>query len=107
MKQPIANGDGGGQAFLAAGGLAACTSVIEGAFGLGATAIQTDAYVKVSDSNNKAAVSIHDSDNSARVRIAEIWSQHSREIVIGILFVFVIVALLIYLKDTQHHHYHH
>lgn len=102
MKQSIANGDGGGQAFLAAGGLTACVSVIEGAFGLGATAIQTDAYVKVSNSNNDAAVKIHDSDNTARVKIAEIWSKHSREIVFGILMVFVIVALLIYFTKPHH-----
>lgn len=104
MKQVIVNADGSaGGAFLAAGGLAACTSVIQGAFNLGSTAIQTDAYVKVSESNNKAAVNIHDSDNSARVRIAEIWSQHSREIVTGILMVFVIIALLIYLYKSPHH----
>ena len=99
----MANGDGGGgQAFLNAGGLAACTAVIEGAFGLGAQAIQTNAYVKVSESNNKSAVNIHDSDNNARVKIAEIWSQQSREILFGIMMVFVIVALLIYFTKPHH-----
>lgn len=104
MKQIIANGDGSpGGAFLAAGGLAAVTGVIQGALNLGSTAIQTDAYVKVSDSNNKASVAIHESDNSAKVSIAEIWSQHSREIVTGILLIVVIVALLIYLLKSPSH----
>lgn len=101
MKRVIANGDGG-EAFMAAGGLAACTSVIQGAFNLGSTAIQTNAYTEVSKSNNDATVKIHDSDNSARVKIAEIWSKHSREIVTGVLMVFVIIALLIYLYKSPH-----
>ena len=103
MKRVIANGDGGGEAFLAAGGLAACTSVIQGAFNLGSTAIQTNAYVDVSKSNNDATVKINDSDNTARVKIAGIWSKHSREIVTGILMVFVIIALLIYLYKSPRH----
>lgn len=102
MKKVIANGDGG-ESFMAAGGLAACTAVIQGAFNLGSTAIQTNAYTEVSKSNNDAAVKIHDSDNSARVKIAEIWSQHSREIVIGILMVFIIIALLTYLYKSPRH----
>lgn len=101
MKKVIANGDGG-NAFMAAGGLAACTSVIQGAFNLGSTAIQTNAYTEVSKSNNEAAVKINNSDNSARVRISEIWSNHSREIVTGVLMVFVIIALLIYLLKSPH-----
>lgn len=102
MKRVIANGDGG-ETFFVGGGLAAVTAVIQGALNLGSTAIQTNAYVKVNESNNESLVKIHNSDNSARVKIAEIWSQHSREIVTGILMVFVIIALLIYLYKSPRH----
>lgn len=99
MKPKQVNADGG-EAFLATGGIAAVTAVIQGAFNLGSTAIQTDAYVKVSDSNNKAAVAITESNNSAKVSIAQIWSAHSKEIVTGALLVVVIIALLLYLLKS-------
>lgn len=102
MKQVILHADGtAGGAVLGAGIIPAITGVIEGAFGLGATAIQTNAQVKVAKSNNETLVETTKSNNETKVRMSEIWSKHSSEIVTGCLLAIVVVVLAIYLLKTK------
>lgn len=100
MKEEIIHADGG-TAVLGAGIIPAITGVIEGAFGLGATAIQTKAQVKINESNNDTLVKTTESNNNAKVKMSEIWSKHSSEIITGILLVVVIIVLAIYLLKSK------
>ena len=101
MKRIFANGDGGGDSFLQAGGLNFVQGVVEGAFTLGAAGINAQTTREVTKSNNETYVEVSKSNNDAKVKITEAWTKFlggsSKDVVLGIILSIAAIGLIIVL----------